>query len=91
VTEDASQLNTNNSNVAADIQRSRLWNCPECAQRLRSRHLNSAVGNTSEGQQLLGGGSNSTDNADQDISFMNFSAVSLERRPSFWMAPGHRP
>jgi hypothetical protein len=35
--------------------------------------LNSSVQNTSEGQLLLGGGSNTTDTADQDISFMNFA------------------
>ena len=35
--------------------------------------LNSSVSNTSEGQMLLGGGTNTTDDADQDISFMNFA------------------
>ena len=35
--------------------------------------LNSSVSNTSENQMLLGGGGNTTDNADQDISFLNFN------------------
>ena len=74
VTEDASQLNTNNSNVAADISAQQIVELPLNVRNVYGlATLNSAVGNTSEGQQLLGGGSNSTDNADQDISFMNFS------------------
>jgi hypothetical protein len=74
VTADAAQLNTDNSNVATDISGQQIVELP-----LNMRNvyglatLNSAVSNTSEGQMLLGGGSNSTDNADQDISFLNFA------------------
>lgn len=74
VTADASQLNTDNSNVAADISAQQIVELPLNVRNIYGlATLNSAVGNTSEGQQLLGGGSNSTDNADQDISFLNFS------------------
>ena len=74
VTADAAQLNTDNSNVAADIPGKQIVELP-----LNTRNvyglatLNSSVSNTSEGQMLLGGGTNTTDNADQDISFMNFA------------------
>jgi hypothetical protein len=74
VTADASNLNTDNSNVAANIDAKEIVELP-----LNTRNiyglttLNSSVNNTSEGQMLLGGGSNSTDNADQDISFLNFA------------------
>src|SRR3984885_2755298 len=69
----ASQLNTDNANVSADLDAKQIVELP-----LNNRNvyglttLNSSVNNTSEGQMLLGGGSNSTDNADQDISFLNF-------------------
>ena len=73
VTADASQLNTDNSNVAASIDAKQIVELPL---NLRNVYglatLNSAVGNTTENQMLLGGGSNASDNADQDISFMNF-------------------
>lgn len=74
VTADASQLNTDNSNVAADIDAKQIVELP-----LNMRNvyglttLNSSVNNTSESQMLLGGGGNATDNADQDISFLNFA------------------
>ena len=74
VTADASQLNTDNSNVAADLPAKQIVELP-----LNTRNvyglatLNSSVSNTSESQMLLGGGTNTTDNADQDISFMNFA------------------
>ena len=73
VSAQASLLNTDNSNVSADIDAKQIVELP-----LNNRNvyglttLNSSVNNTSEGQMLLGGGSNSTDNADQDISFLNF-------------------
>jgi hypothetical protein len=74
VTADASQLNLDNSNVAADITAQQLVEMPLNVRNVYGLlTLNSAVGNTSESQQLLGGGSNSTDDADQDISFLNFS------------------
>jgi len=74
VTADASQLNTENSNVATDLGANTIEELP-----LNTRNvyglvsLNSSVSNTSEGQMLLGGGTNTTDDADQDISFMNFA------------------
>jgi hypothetical protein len=74
VTADASVLNTDNANVASDIDAKQIVELP-----LNTRNiyglatLNSSVNNTTEGQMLLGGGSNSTDNADQDISFLNFA------------------
>jgi hypothetical protein len=70
----ASNLNTDNANVSASIDSKEIVELP-----LNNRNiyglitLNSSVNNTSEGQMLLGGGSNSTDNADQDISFLNFA------------------
>jgi Carboxypeptidase regulatory-like domain len=74
VTADTSQLNTDNSNVASDLHAKEIVELP-----LNTRNvyglatLNSSVSNTSESQMLLGGGTNTTDNADQDISFMNFA------------------
>ena len=70
----ASQLNTDNANISADIDSKQVVELP-----LNLRNvfglatLNSSVNNNSEGQQLLGGGSNGTDDADQDISFLNFA------------------
>jgi hypothetical protein len=74
VTADTSQLNTDNANVASDLHSKEIVELP-----LNTRNvyglatLNSSVSNTSESQMLLGGGTNTTDNADQDISFMNFA------------------
>ncbi len=70
----ASQLNTDNANISANIDAKQVVELP-----LNLRNvfglatLNSSVSNNSEGQQLLGGGSNGTDDADQDISFLNFA------------------
>jgi len=70
----ASQLNTDNANISANIDAKQVVELP-----LNLRNvfglatLNSSVNNNSEGQQLLGGGSNGTDDADQDISFLNFA------------------
>jgi hypothetical protein len=74
VTSQASLLNTENANIAASIDAKQVVELP-----LNTRNvyglatLNSSVNNTSEGQMLLGGGGPSTDNADQDISFLNFA------------------
>ena len=74
VTADASQLNTENSNVAASIDAKQIVELPLNVRNVYGlATLNSSVQNTSEGQLLLGGGSNTTDTADQDISFMNFA------------------
>ncbi|HEV2711206.1 MAG TPA: TonB-dependent receptor [Edaphobacter sp.] len=74
VTSQASLLNTENANISADINAKQVVELP-----LNQRNvyglatLNSSVNNTSEGQMLLGGGGPSTDDADQDISFLNFA------------------
>ncbi len=74
VTSDVSQLNTDNANVAADIDAKQIVELPLNVRNVYGlATLNSSVQNTSEGQLLLGGGSNTTDTADQDISFMNFA------------------
>jgi Carboxypeptidase regulatory-like domain/TonB dependent receptor len=70
----ASLLNTQNANLSADIPGKEVVELPL---NLRNVYglatLNSSVNNTSEGQMLLGGGGPSTDDADQDISFLNFA------------------
>jgi len=74
VTADATLLNTDNANVAADIDAKQIVELPLNVRNVYGlATLNSSVQNTSEGQLLLGGGSNTTDTADQDISFMNFA------------------
>ncbi|HEY1649839.1 MAG TPA: carboxypeptidase-like regulatory domain-containing protein [Terracidiphilus sp.] len=74
VTTDASQLNTDNSNVAASMDAKQIVELPLNVRNVYGlTTLNSSVSNTSESQMLLGGGSNTTDNADQDISFLNFN------------------
>jgi len=74
VTADATQLNTDNSNIAADIDAKQIVELPLNMRNIYGlATLNSSLNNTSEGQMLLGGGGNSTDNADQDISFLNFA------------------
>lgn len=72
ITSDASQLNTDNSNVAASLDAKEIVELPLNVRNVYGlATLNSSVQNTSEGQ-LLGSASNNTDTADQDISFMNF-------------------
>ena len=74
VTSDVSLLNTENANVATDIDGKQIVELPLNVRNVYGlATLNSSVQNTSEGQLLLGGGSNTTDTADQDISFMNFA------------------
>lgn len=74
VVADASQLNTDNSNIAADIPAKDIIEYPLNTRNVYSlATLNSSVNNTSEGQLLLGGGTNTTDDADQDVSFLNFA------------------
>jgi hypothetical protein len=74
VAADASVLNTDNSNVAASLDAKQIVELPLNVRNIYGlATLNSSVQNTSEGQLLLGGGSNTTDTADQDISFMNFA------------------
>ena len=74
VTSDVALLNTENANVAADIDAKQIVEMPLNVRNIYGlATLNSSVQNSSEGQLLLGGGSNTTDTADQDISFMNFA------------------
>ena len=74
VTSDVALLNTDNSNVAADIDAKQIVELPLNVRNVYGlATLNSSIQNSSEGQLLLGGGSNTTDTADQDISFMNFA------------------
>jgi hypothetical protein len=74
VTAGASLLNTENSNVAASLDAKEIVELPLNVRNVYGlTTLNSSVSNTSESQMLLGGGSNTTDNADQDISFLNFN------------------
>lgn len=74
VNANASMLNTDNANVSTLINAKQIVELPL---NLRNIYglvtLNSSVNNNSESQNLLGGGGNSTDNADQDISFLHFS------------------
>jgi hypothetical protein len=70
----ASQLNTDNANISADINAKEVVELPLNLRNVYAlATLNSSVNNNSEGQQLLGGGGPSTDDADQDISFLNFA------------------
>jgi Carboxypeptidase regulatory-like domain len=70
----ASQLNTDNANLAASIDSKQVVELPLNLRNIYGlATLNSSVNNGSEGQMLLGGGPNGTDNADQDISFLNFA------------------
>jgi hypothetical protein len=74
VTADASLLNTDNANVAAELDAKQIVELPLNVRNVYGLvTLNSSVQNTSEGQILLGGGGNTTDTADQDISFLNFA------------------
>ena len=70
----ASQLDTDNANIATSIDAKQVVELPL---NLRNVYglatLNSSVQNGTETQGLLGGGPNGTDNADQDISFLNFA------------------
>lgn len=74
VTANASLLNTDNSNISTDLETNQVTELPNNTRNVFGfLTLNSSVSNTSEGQMLLGGGTNTTDDADQDISFLNFS------------------
>jgi len=74
VSSDVALMNTDNSNVAADIDAKQIVELPLNVRNVYGlATLNSSLQNSSESQLLLGGGSNTTDTADQDISFMNFA------------------
>lgn len=70
----ASVLNTDNANIATDLSGKQVVELPLNLRNIYGlATLNSSVSNNSESQQVLGGGGTGTDNADQDISFLNFS------------------
>lgn len=74
VTSNASMLNTDSANISTDVNATQIVELPLNLRNIYGlATLNSSVSNNSESQNLLGGGGNSTDNADQDISFLNFS------------------
>jgi len=74
VTADATSLNTENANVASDIDARQIVELPLNVRNIYGLAvLNSSVQNSSETQMLRGGGSGVTDTADQDISFLNFA------------------
>jgi len=74
VTEQASLLNTDNPNISTDISGKQAVELPLNLRNIYGlATLNSSVSNNSESQQLLGGSGVGTDNADQDISFLNFA------------------
>ena len=74
VNAEASQINTDNANIATSIDAKEVVELPLNLRNVYAlATLNSSVQNQTEGQGLLGGGPNSTDNADQDISFLNFA------------------
>lgn len=74
VNANATMLNTQNANISTQVNAKQIVELPL---NLRNVYglvtLNSSVSNNSESQNLLGGGGDSTDNADQDISFLNFA------------------
>ena len=73
-TADATSLNTENANVASDIDARQIVELPLNVRNIYGLAvLNSSVQNSSETQMLRGGGSGVTDTADQDISFLNFA------------------
>jgi len=70
----ASVLNTDNANVSTDISGKQAVELPLNLRNIYGlATLNSSVSNNSESQQVLGGSGVGTDNADQDISFLNFA------------------
>jgi hypothetical protein len=70
----ASLLNTENSNISAEVDSKQIVELPLNLRNIYNlATLNSSVNNNSEYQVLLGGGGNTTDSADQDVSFMNFN------------------
>ena len=74
VSSDVSLLNTDNANVASELDAKQIVELPLNVRNVYGLvTLNSSVQNSSESQILLGGGGNTTDTADQDISFLNFA------------------
>jgi Carboxypeptidase regulatory-like domain len=74
VSSQANLLNTENSNISAEVDSKQIVELPLNLRNIYNlATLNSSVNNNAEYQVLLGGGGNTTDSADQDVSFMNFS------------------
>ena len=74
ITSEAPLINTADANISNNIDGKEIVELP-----LNLRNvfglvtLNSSVNNSSQAQMTLGGGGNTSDNADQDISFLNFA------------------
>jgi Carboxypeptidase regulatory-like domain/TonB dependent receptor len=74
VTSQAPLLNTGNANISAEVDSKQIVELPlNMRNIINLTTLNSSVNNNAEYQSLLGGGGNTTDDADQDVSFLNFS------------------
>lgn len=70
----ASGLDTENANISTNISGKQVVELPLNLRNIYGlATLNSSVSNNSESQNLLGGSGTGTDNADQDISFLNFA------------------
>jgi hypothetical protein len=74
VTAEAPLINTDNANISADIAAKQIVELPLNLRNIIGlTELNSSVNNTTQSQVLNGGGASTNGNADQDISFLNFS------------------
>lgn len=74
VTSEAPLLNTENANITADVNGKQIVELPLNLRNVLSlATLNSSVNNVSNYEFMLGGNGVSTDNADQDLSFMGFA------------------
>lgn len=74
VTSEAPLLNTTNANIATDVDSKQLVELPLNARNdFALTTINSSVSNGNVKQTVLGGGGNTTDSADQDVTFLNFS------------------
>ena len=71
---EAPLLQTSNSNISTDVDAKQIVELPLNLRNIIGlTTLNSSVNNTTESQSLYGGSAATNGNADQDISFLNFS------------------
>lgn len=74
VTAGAALLNTQNANISTNLSSTQVVAMPLNLRNVFAlTAINSSVNNNSQRQILLGGGGPTTDDADQDVSFLNFS------------------
>ena len=74
ITSEAPLLQTSNSNISTDVDAKQIVELPLNLRNIIGlTTLNSSVNNTTESQSLFGGSAATNGNADQDISFLNFS------------------